>query len=590
MRKGLLFLLIAIFVFVLPDFAYAAERIVRVDQPAAIVDGNEPLPRAPYYPSAPGMITQSPGEVVGTTQYDYQTNGSTGNRVALDSQGGRQFAWMNGIDFNGGLRTVYFNYCDASGNWPLTHEGQPISDQNNAGYINIDLTSDDRAAVAYHQWLQPDYVILAVDQVSGFGIFSYFDPPDMLVDRCYWPYIAVDRNDNIHIVSVVRVPDGETIHALGYTMSDDEGESWSRLQAVDTTSTLSQNVVASPVSDKVAIVYNHPMVFDPPVGAQLENNVYYIESEDGLTWDWANGKVNVTEYSDRDSLRAYTDLAAVYDYNDDLHIIWNAQFVYVIEGSYFVSWMKFLYHYDTGSGEITEITRTDSVWVESGCGTGGWNLNIAKMSLGVQEASGAVFATYTGFLDTLDCSAGGYANGDIYMAYSVDGGSSWSDPENLTDSQTPGCVPGDCDSDHWSTLADKVDDYIHIVYINDKDAGGIAQTEGSVTDNNVLYLQLETMTDIQEDQLMPSTFTLSQNYPNPFNARTNIEFELLEDSPVELLVYDITGAVVATVVNGEMEAGLHSVSWDASDVASGVYYYNLKAGGEESTRKMTLLK
>jgi hypothetical protein len=560
-----------------------------------LVTGDEPVSGIYVIPAPGGLITQSPGEVIGETQYDYQTNGSTGNRVAVDNLGGKHFVWMKGHPYPT-TRSVYFNYCDPVGDWPLPEGGQPVSQANGAGYTQITLTSDDRAAVAYHETAL-NCVTYAEDQVSGFGIFEYYDPPDVMGDTLYWPYIALDSNDRVHIVSVKQVPEGETLHPIGYTMSEDR-EGWSRLLPVDTTSTLSQTIVASPVSDKVAIVYAHPMVLDPAVGAQLENNIYYIESEDGLTWDWTNGKVNVTEYSDRDSLRAYTDLAAIYDYNDNLHIIWNAQFVYVIEGSYYVSWMKFLYHYDTGSGVITEVTHTDSVWVESGCDTGAWNLNIAKMSLGVHEPTDAIFAVYTGFYDSLDCSAGGqysgWANGELYMTYSVDGGASWTEPENLTNSPSPSCGPGDCDSDHWSSLADRVDDFLHIIYINDKDAGGIPQDnpqEGEPTDNPVMYLaHPNPLTAINDEGSVPRTFALSQNYPNPFNAKTNIEFELLENSRVDLSIYDITGAKVATLVKGEMDAGVHSVNWDADGVASGVYYYSLKANGEESARKMTLLK
>jgi flagellar hook assembly protein FlgD len=89
---------------------------------------------------------------------------------------------------------------------------------------------------------------------------------------------------------------------------------------------------------------------------------------------------------------------------------------------------------------------------------------------------------------------------------------------------------------------------------------------------------------------MPTTFELTQNYPNPFNAQTNIDFDLDKDSRVELSVYDITGAKVTTLVDGELEAGNHSITWDAAEVASGVYYYKMRSNGEELTRKMTLLK
>ena len=166
----------------------------------------------------------------------------------------------------------------------------------------------------------------------------------------------------------------------------------------------------------------------------------------------------------------------------------------------------------------------------------------------------------------------------------------WSVPENLTDSQTPGCTAGNCDSDHWSSIADKVDNFLHIIFVEDKDAGGIPQTEGQITLNPVKYLTYPTITSTYQDGPVPTTFELSQNYPNPFNAQTNIDFNLEKDSQVELCVYSITGAKVSTLVDGELEAGQHSITWDASEVASGVYYYKMNTNGEVSSRKMTLLK
>jgi hypothetical protein len=298
--------------------------------------------------------------------------------------------------------------------------------------------------------------------------------------------------------------------------------------------------------------------------------------------------VYVTDYGQGgDSLWAYCDLDAVYDYNDNLHIIWNTWFA--TESGYY-PYQAWLYHYDTDSGIITLMAESDEIDYDN-CSSGAWNMPIAKMSLGVYEPLDALFAVYTFFPED-DCSQSGQSNGELYMQYSIDGGGSWTEPENLTNSHTPGCAPGECDSDHWSSLAKRVDDYLHIIYINDKDAGGIVQGEGTVTDNPVMYLAYPNplATGIDDESTVPTTFALSQNYPNPFNARTNIEFELLENSRVELSVYDITGARVTTLVKGEMEAGVHSINWDADNVASGVYYYSLRANGEESTRKMTLLK
>jgi len=89
---------------------------------------------------------------------------------------------------------------------------------------------------------------------------------------------------------------------------------------------------------------------------------------------------------------------------------------------------------------------------------------------------------------------------------------------------------------------------------------------------------------------LPVATALHQNYPNPFNANTNISYSLVEASNVSLKVYDITGRQVATLVNGHQEAGEHVVSWDASNVSSGVYFYKLTAGDYTATKSMNLLK
>lgn len=89
---------------------------------------------------------------------------------------------------------------------------------------------------------------------------------------------------------------------------------------------------------------------------------------------------------------------------------------------------------------------------------------------------------------------------------------------------------------------------------------------------------------------MPLVFSLSQNYPNPFNPATNIKFTLPETIDVRLEVYNIAGQRVATLVNTQMNAGEHVVSFDGRALASGVYIYRIIAGDFVQSNKMTLIK
>jgi hypothetical protein len=89
---------------------------------------------------------------------------------------------------------------------------------------------------------------------------------------------------------------------------------------------------------------------------------------------------------------------------------------------------------------------------------------------------------------------------------------------------------------------------------------------------------------------VPQHFILSQNYPNPFNPSTTIKFELPKTSHVILTVCDVLGREVSVLVNEKREAGVHRVSFDGSNLASGVYFYRLQAGGFVQTKKMLILR
>lgn len=89
---------------------------------------------------------------------------------------------------------------------------------------------------------------------------------------------------------------------------------------------------------------------------------------------------------------------------------------------------------------------------------------------------------------------------------------------------------------------------------------------------------------------VPAVFALEQNFPNPFNPTTTIQFSLPAETFVTIKVYNIVGQTVATLLNEKRSAGTHAVAFDASNLPSGVYFYQIQAGKFVQTRKMVLLK
>lgn len=102
-------------------------------------------------------------------------------------------------------------------------------------------------------------------------------------------------------------------------------------------------------------------------------------------------------------------------------------------------------------------------------------------------------------------------------------------------------------------------------------------------------LASETVTP-RADLAVAGEFALQQNYPNPFNPTTEIRFTLDAAAPTKLVVYDLLGKEVVTLVNGELAAGAHSVAFNGAALPSGVYVYRLESGYQTAVRKMALMK
>lgn len=113
--------------------------------------------------------------------------------------------------------------------------------------------------------------------------------------------------------------------------------------------------------------------------------------------------------------------------------------------------------------------------------------------------------------------------------------------------------------------------------------------------NNAVKTDQETdpyssLTGLTNENIKPSTYSLSQNYPNPFNPSTTIKFSIQKPGLVTLKIYNLLGQEVTTLINRELTSGSYSYEFDASYLSSGVYFYSINAGSFVQTKKMMLLK
>ncbi len=99
-----------------------------------------------------------------------------------------------------------------------------------------------------------------------------------------------------------------------------------------------------------------------------------------------------------------------------------------------------------------------------------------------------------------------------------------------------------------------------------------------------------TTDDVAENDVMPSSYALHQNYPNPFNPTTQIRFDLAQPETVKLSVFNVLGQEVVVLANQPMQAGRHALNFDASQLASGLYFYRIEAGNFTDMKKMVLMK
>jgi len=504
------------------------------------------------------------------------------------------------------------------------------------------VLSTGQAVIAGHSQdaTYPDYpTTVAKDYFPHLGAFmtSYVQSA-VGHDTLIWPHMAVDIQDEIY--TFAREMGAEDYSLIYHSFCDDSATQFpfefDRYEFADTVNVPSFTVATSRISGRAAFGYhqfledylNHPQ-WAGFLAMQLNNDAMVVIKEDGEPWDFLN-PINITNIIEAnpallpdtlraygDTLRAYLDIDLMFDNDDVLHAMFTTR------GLYEAPWLgtnppidglteaSVIWHWDENTEHLSVVAVG---WWHSASnitagGAGAWKSTFCRPSMGIDD-NGNIYCVFEGYHDfeglTPDTSNIAYANGDIFATVSIDGGWNWAEPVNLTNTHSNGASSGNCMSECFPSLAEEVDDNLHIFYMEDKDAGSWVFEEGASTLNPVWYLplpkeQVPTTPLIEqfefhnvgvEDQpeITLADFSLSGNYPNPFNNSTVIEFSLNRAMNIKLQVFDVQGRLVSDLAQGSFASGKHTVTWNAEGLASGIYFTRLSAGEVVKNCKMALLK
>lgn len=631
------------------------------NQKTRIIIGNEVLPMdalGDRLPEPPPM-TDTIGNVfrAGRTWYDCQHNGTVGRMLEIDTITNTvHMVYMRGIDSLATNRQVFYNLFDPSTNTMLFGQaGQrvPPSTVSRSGFTSMGVHgSTGIPFIGFHEnnpraaGTTPNVYF---DIEAGIGAFVADAPMSLpnsggnTVDAI-WPRVAIGRNGSVHaVVTENTVNAGDPNRQFYHRGMYDPLASmitWSpSVELPGITENIAAEVTASRLSNKAAVAWMRPTTLDHSPGTptiQVDNNVVVVQSLDGLTWNFNNYQYVTnwrqpnpallpdTTAANGDTFRSYNDITAMYDRNDLLHIMHTTGLYYrwdfhqrdslgipIPSDSSFYVWGHIWHWREDQPANLVMAVNGGDFWQDIYANPGAWNRTAHRPSLTQDWATGYLYCVYAAHYDprdsTLaqDVSLAGECNFDIFVTVSTNGGMNWAYGTNITNTRTPNSPIGQGRSEHWPSANRWVDNYVHITYVTDYDAGWIFQTEGGWTNNDYNYHRVpkqlipstplipvvsvnEPIRDVSVS--VPSGFELLGNYPNPFNPTTEIQFSLDRQMEIELAIYDVSGRQVAMLAKSKLNAGRYAVSFDAKHLPSGVYFAKLTSGNTASVKKMTLLK
>ena len=478
------------------------------------------------------MIDEPLGDVVivGTTTYDYQANGSLSKMIAVSSDGVTHGSFM----YSAASDQAWADRKVKA--WCVNPDLSVVDPINvydvRSGYTTSAVTSANpgnglaanSSVVAFHTGAPADSWF-GVDFQGCTHAFNLLQVGTGML----WPHVAVDGQDHGHLVNYDSATDSNDIWYQGTS----DGLSWDApaVLLTSTSEALGAICVGSKTSPRAAVVFHEKTGFeDIPfdmgegfIGVQIHHDVLSYIADDGDIYAQfeAGNRLNLTAFGPQSTApfgdygsRAYCDAEGIFDQTEDnnfhvaytggpqwtdtLHVIWNLDTPDSLTEVY-MHWnlgRGQIWHHnvDTGAwshiwGSNCVLGESDPSWVDAGA----WRQRNDHPSFSLDPESGYLYCVWNQYSDAdmgpIGPDGSSYPNGEILASCSADNGITWSEPVNLTDTPSNGCVSGECLSESWHSAAEVANGYLHLTYILDRCPGGIPFTpsECDATVNDVIY-------------------------------------------------------------------------------------------------------
>jgi hypothetical protein len=577
---------------------------------------------SPYLHRTSQAVTEA---IIGTTEYDLQTNRSTANRVSNNGDGTISAVWTGSHDRNGWPdRGSWYNYWDGT-MW--TGEVGPLEPVR-TGFSNLNMVNNIEYVLTHNGGGEGQLST----RTKGTGTWSTTGPVGGALPTGYsdiWFRMAVGGANNMTVHAIVNSQGSGTTPVLGqngpvtYSRSQDGGVTWDiqRMVLPGMDSTMYWGFSAEDYhidckGDIVAIVLGG-----------FSNDVVLMKSTDnGNTWT----KTVVYAYPDQaymsgDPTPAITDpdgdgvadtletnggdVTVTLDAGGMAHVAFsfmrNLDDDPTATDSYFPGSDGIIY-WNESMPQITDLDLNIIAGVEDLNGDGvvsipqnaSWAWGLYNCGLSQQpsigfDAAGNMFMAYATINELTDTTIFQQVLRHVYVIGSTDGGVTWSTPYNVVPMAAQG-GDGEFQEAVFPSMAKVVDSDVYIEYQRDiapghSLSGDATQAANNTTTNDIILVKVpvtDILTGVNEVNSASKNFSISQNYPNPFSGSTSFELTLSKNSDVTVEVYNVLGKLVQVKSFENMMAGVNRIAIDGNDFASGIYTYSVTVGTEKVSNNM----